>query len=140
MILAALALASAMPTVAGAVNPAVTQANIATTICVANWTSTIRPSASYTNRLKAKQMAALHIKGKPSNYEEDHLISLELGGNPTDPNNLWPEPWMGLHNAHDKDRLENALHRAVCSGSITLADAQTAIRTDWIAAYKRFVK
>jgi hypothetical protein len=47
---------------------------------------------------------------------------------------------MGLHNAHDKDRLENALHRAVCSGSITLADAQTAIRTDWIAAYKRFVK
>ena len=28
-----------------------------------------------------------------SDYQEDHLISLELGGNPTDPRNLWPEPY-----------------------------------------------
>jgi hypothetical protein len=26
-------------------------------------------------------------------YEEDHLISLEDGGDPTDPRNLFPEPY-----------------------------------------------
>ena len=25
--------------------------------------------------------------------EEDHLISLEVGGNPFDARNLWPEPY-----------------------------------------------
>jgi len=34
----------------------------------------------------------------PSNnigcYEEDHLISLENGGNLRDPRNLWPEPYL----------------------------------------------
>lgn len=128
-----------VPTVPGAINPAVTQANIHQTVCVSGWTKTIRPPASYTNRLKFKQMAALGIAGKPSDYEEDHLVSLEIGGNPTSPDNLWPEPWVGKYGAHAKDRLENALKRDVCSGKMTLAEAQHEIATDWIGTYqKRF--
>jgi hypothetical protein len=66
-------------------------------------------------------------------YEVDHLISRELGGADEEAN-LWPEPWDGPHGAHAKDRLENALHRAVCAGTLTLLEAQAAIRSDWIAA------
>ena len=54
-------------------------------------------------------------------YQEDHLISLELGGNPTDPRNLWPEPYP---RAADVDRIENELNAKVCSGELTLAEAQ----------------
>lgn len=70
--------------------------------------------------------------------EVDHLISLELGGSNAI-ENLWPQPYEGPWNAVQKDHLENELHARVCSGRMSLTDAQTAIRTDWVAAYKRFV-
>lgn len=139
ILLAAVAYAGSMPPVTGATNPAVTQANIHQTICVSGWTATVRPPASYTTRLKLQQMAVQHIAGLPSAVEEDHLISLEIGGHPTDPKNLWPQHWSPPWGAHDKDRLENALHRDVCAGRETLAQAQHEIATNWIAAYqKRF--
>jgi hypothetical protein len=77
----------------GSLNPDVTQATIGQTICVRGWTATVRPPTDYTNRLKAAQMPQYAETGSPSDYQEDHLISLELGGNPTDPKNLWPEPY-----------------------------------------------
>src|SRR2546428_1074430 len=82
-------------TTPGVVNPDITQANIHETICNPQWsTKSIRPPVSYTGNLKKQQLAAPRYKDKtPSHYEEDHLISLELGGNPKDPKNLWPEPW-----------------------------------------------
>jgi hypothetical protein len=105
----------------GVVNPAVTQATIRSTICVSGWTRTVRPPVSYTNALKLKQMRQYGLRGSPSDYQEDHLISLELGGNPTDPRNLWPEPYP---RASAVDRTENDLNDAVCSGRLTLAQAQ----------------
>ena len=123
----------------GVTNPAVTQSTINKTICVSGWTKTIRPSVSYTNKLKKQQMAAAGLPGDPSDYEEDHLISIELGGHPTDPKNLWPEEWDGDWGAHRKDVIETRLKRMVCAGQITLAEAQHAIATDWIAAYKQYV-
>lgn len=119
----------------GALNPAVTQANIAQTICVPGWTKTIRPPASFTNRLKAQQLAAMGLTVDPRSVEEDHLISLEIGGNPTNPANLWTEPWSGPWGAHRKDVFETWLKRQVCAGKMTLAQAQAEIRGDWIAAY-----
>ena len=38
----------------------------------------------------------------PQGCEIDHLISLELGGANTE-DNLWPQPYDGDWNAHDKD-------------------------------------
>ncbi len=126
----------------GAINVAVTQNNIKATVCVPGWTKTIRPPASYTNRLKAAQMAAGPYKsdGAAHDFEEDHLISLEIGGDPRDPHNLWPQHWSSPFGAHQKDQLENYLHRAVCAGSITLDEAQKAVAGDWVAAYKRYIK
>jgi hypothetical protein len=105
----------------GVLNPAVTQATIAATICRRGWTATVRPPTSYTSALKLEQMAAYGETGPPSAYQEDHLISLELGGDPTDPRNLWPEPYP---RAAEVDRIENDLNAQVCSGALTLAEAQ----------------
>ncbi len=105
----------------GVLNPQVTQATIGDTICKAGWTRTIRPPTSYTNDLKVKGLVQYHLHGPLSGFQEDHLISLELGGNPTDPRNLWPEPYP---RAADVDRIENQLNHKVCSGEMTLAEAQ----------------
>ena len=105
----------------GVLNPDVTQATIRSTICVRGWTRTIRPPVEYTNALKARQMRAYGEAGPSSGYQEDHLISLELGGDPTDPRNLWPEPYP---RASAVDQLENDLNAKVCDGTLSLRDAQ----------------
>ena len=64
----------------GALNPHVTQSNIAQTICVPGWTRTIRPSTAYTNKMKARQMRERHLSGEARDYEEDHLVPLALAG------------------------------------------------------------
>jgi hypothetical protein len=105
----------------GVLNPDVTQADIRSTICRHGWTETIRPPTSYTDDLKRRQMRQYGETGSLSDYQEDHLISLELGGSPTDPRNLWPEPYP---RASDVDKIENELNGEVCSGQLTLAQAQ----------------
>jgi len=105
----------------GVLNPDVGQANIVATICRRGWTRTIRPPVSYTNALKTKGLHQYGLRGPPSSFQEDHLISLELGGDPVDPRNLWPEPYP---RASAVDRIENELNHLVCTGRLTLADAQ----------------
>jgi hypothetical protein len=105
----------------GVLNAAVTPATIRATICRSGWTRTVRPPTDYTNALKRKQMRVYRERGPMSAYQEDHLISLELGGDPTDPRNLWPEPYP---RAGDVDKIENQLNAQVCSGALTLAQAQ----------------
>lgn len=73
---------------------------------------------------------------KSGEYEIDHLISLELGGS-NDIKNLWPQPYHGPWNAHQKDRLENELHRRVIHGEMKLEDAQREIAENWIALYQQ---
>ncbi len=123
----------------GATNPDVSQDTIDDTICVAGYSKSIRPSTSYTNRLKVQQIAEYgYEETSLSEYEEDHHIPLSLGGHPTDPRNLWPQPHYatgadGL-TARDKDKVEYKLYRAVCNHEVDLVPAQEAIATDWTTA------
>jgi len=127
----------------GVLNKDVTQENIATTVCKSGWTATIRPTVTYTNKLKEEQLKTTYLSyikiwgTEMSAYEEDHLISLQLGGDPKDPKNLFPQPYAG-NNARKKDVVETALKRLVCSGNIKLKDAQKAI-LNWPVAYKKYV-
>jgi hypothetical protein len=105
----------------GVLNPDVTQATIRSTICLQGWTRTVRPPVSYTNDLKRRGLRQYGLRGPPGDYQEDHLISLELGGDPSDARNLWPEPYP---RAAAVDRIENDLRHRVCAGSLTLAQAQ----------------
>jgi hypothetical protein len=115
----------------GAFNPAVTQATIQRTICVSGYTATIRPPESYTEPLKRAQIATYgYADHRLSDYEEDHLVSLEIGGSARSPNNLWPEPHHVMVGGIDlgsytKDKFENYLHRMVCARAITLARLAT---------------
>jgi hypothetical protein len=119
----------------GSYNPTVTQSTIHSTICVSGWTSTVRPPTSYTNPLKTQGIIDYGYSDKNlSDYEEDHLVPLELGGAPRDPGNLWPEPRSGTSTASTKDGVETKLKNAVCNGRITLSAARSAIRTDWTTA------
>jgi hypothetical protein len=113
----------------GALNPAVTQANIDRTICVRGWSEGVRPSESVTEPEKTASMLAYGDSGSPSEYEYDHLVSLELGGAVNDPRNLWPEPGAS---PNPKDAVEDALHRMVCDGQIRLSQAQRIIATEWV--------
>ena len=125
----------------GVVSPLVTQANIKSTICVSGYTEMIRRQfapVSYTDALKAQQISEYgYADTKLADYEEDHLVSLELGGHPNDPRNLWPE---FPHSPNPKDSVEGKLKRLICSGKVELIDAQLAIATNWKTALKTVQK
>jgi hypothetical protein len=108
----------------GVINPDVTQRTLATTICRSGFTHTIRPPHEYTDDLKRKQLREYGFAGSTSQFQEDHLISLELGGHPTDPRNLWPER---RPRAEEVDRIENELNAQICSGRISLQEGRKRI-------------
>lgn len=85
-------------------------------------------------------------------YETDHTVSRENGGADA-VLNLYPEPWYlnvgGLEEgAHEKDKAENAAHKAMCVGqpgykpgtpTISLLLVQRVLASDWRPLYLRFV-
>jgi hypothetical protein len=114
----------------GAVDPAVTQGNLRSTICHPGYTKTVRPSASQTNKFKFEVAYPAYGYSHSKKTELDHLVSLELGG-ANDAANLWPET---PPTPNPKDKVENALHAAVCDGKVTLKAAQNAIASNWQTA------
>lgn len=134
-----------------ALNPDVTQANIAQTVCVPGWSKSVRPPASFTDKIKRQKMAALGIPwSQAAEVELDHVVSIVLGGAPRDPANLRIQKWYGDPvatpadadgldtQAHLKDVTEVALHRLVCSGRISLSEAQQCIYSDWRACAEKY--
>jgi len=91
------------------------------TVCRKGWTRTVRPPTTSTNAPNLRQIRARALRGPRSAYQQDHLISLELGGNPTDTRNLWPEPYP---RAAEVDRVENELNARLCARELTLDQAQ----------------
>ncbi|WP_433754983.1 hypothetical protein [Nocardia sp. CA-135398] len=123
----------------GAVNPKVAADNLGDTICKRGYTSSIRPPANITNREKDAAAKSYDYTGPLRDAEYDHLVSLELGGDPNDPRNLWVEPPSPDHKPgagpnNPKDAVENTLHALICSGKVALTDAQNAIAADWTTA------
>ncbi|SUA43505.1 Uncharacterised protein [Nocardia africana] len=123
----------------GAINPKVTPDTVKSTICVGGYTQSIRPPADITDREKKANAESYGYTGNLHDAEYDHLISLELGGDPNDPRNLWVEPPSPDHKAgsgpnNPKDSVENKLHSLICSGAVGLTDAQNAIAADWTTA------
>ncbi|MFI7337228.1 hypothetical protein ACIBUY_04725 [Streptomyces sp. NPDC050085] len=124
----------------GAISPAVTQANLARTICrKGGYTKGIRPPVSVTGQEKRLNAVSYGYTGSLRDAEFDHDISLQLGGDPNDARNLWVEPMDPGHKPgggvnNEKDPVETKLHTAVCSHKVTLAAAQHAIASDWTTA------
>ena len=117
----------------GAVDPAVTQADIRTTVCTTGYTERVRPPESQTEDFKFSQAYPAYGIATGTTSELDHLVPLELGG-ANDAANLWPEAGS-LPNP--KDAVEDALKTAVCDGEVKLARAQRAIARNWETAETR---
>jgi hypothetical protein len=115
-------------------DPRVTQANIDQTICVPGYTDKVRPTTQYTNRIKSRQFNALAgnlpAGAKITDYKEDHIINLGIGGSPYDVNNLRLEPNA---ESYSKDVVERRMQKFVCAkpAKITLAKAQECMAKDW---------
>lgn len=66
-------------------------------------------------------------------FEDDHVVSLELGGL-NDDANRWPQPYP---QAFSKDSVENWAHRQACSGKLSLAYIQRQMVSDWVVLYRQ---
>jgi hypothetical protein len=111
-------------------------------ICSTKWGKDVRAVTAAMKASVYRSYGMIPYKGdcalSTQGCEIDHLISRELGG-ADDVKNLWPQPYGGSCNAHQKDHLENVLHGLVCSGKFSLQDAQKQIATDWILAFSKYV-
>jgi hypothetical protein len=106
-------------------------------ICTPGYSSSVRNVPdSEKSQVYAEYDIASHTTGE---YEVDHLVSLELGGS-NDISNLWPELAEPRPGFHEKDMTENYLHDQVCSGAISLQQAQEEIATNWLAVYNQMPK
>lgn len=122
----------------GVVDPRVTQRTIKTTICRDGYTATVR------NVSTAEKRQVMQRYGLPaselSKVEIDHYLSLEIGGS-NDVRNLWPQYYEAASGqkdylgAREKDVVETHLHREVCAGTMTLDEAQDAIKM-WPELYR----
>jgi hypothetical protein len=115
----------------GAIDPAVTQDDIQSTICVSGYTSRVRNVPTSEKNAVYREYGITHHA--PYSYEVDHIVSLELGGS-NNIANLYPEAYANPNGARIKDKLENHLHAVVCSGQVRLPEAQRAIAINWLRA------
>jgi len=118
-------------------NPALTPGAVfadvtAAQVCAPGYSKGVRDVSSAE---KAEVYRRYGIRDTPGAHEVDHFVPLELGGS-NELQNLWPEPYTPP-GAHEKDRVEDYLHREVCAGRMSLAEAQQRIRSDWYAVYQQ---
>ncbi len=102
-------------------------------ICVSGYTKTVRNVSNTTKKKVFKEYGIPY--SEHSNYEVDHIISLELGGG-NDISNLYPESYVIENGARIKDKFENYLHKQVCTGKLDIVEAQKQISTDWLYYYQ----
>ena len=105
----------------------------ATVVCQRGYSDTVRHALQSFKNLIYKPYGI--TTRAPQEYEVDHVVSLELGGSNA-VRNLWPQSYVRTPlNAHVKDRLENRLHTLICTGQLSLSDAQQAIAKNWTTVY-----
>jgi hypothetical protein len=98
------------------------------TVCTPGYTTTVRHSIS-----KKERALELKLYGYPvgtTGLVIDHRVPLEEGGADVR-ENRWPQPKA---ESVKKDQIENAVHARVCSGKMTIQEAQKRFMKDWTTA------
>ncbi len=122
----------------GALNAAVTQANIATTICLPGFLAANQMPIAQSQAAKVASMVLYGSPGSASAYVYNPLVSIEIGGSPTALTNYWPMP-TGNSYLTAKKTLSSTLHAMVCANQMPLAVAQLSMSINWITAYQKYV-
>jgi hypothetical protein len=109
---------------------------IETNICAPHFSATaIRKTIRNFAKLKKQACEEYGVAKCDNSVEGDHLISIELGGCPDCLANLWPQP---MAEARIKDhQVEDVLPRLICSGRISLREAQKCVAGDWVECADR---
>lgn len=102
-------------------------------VCVSGYTTTVR-DVPLSEKEQVYAEYGVSYPQATGVYEVDHFIPLELGGD-NNIKNLWLEPANPAPGFHQKDAVENYLHKLVCNGSLSLAEAQNEISSDWYKVY-----
>ena len=117
-------------------NPEVSPDTLKATVCKSGWTATVRPDVGITDKIKANSVPPGHVA---TEYELDHLLSIEDGGAPNDAHNLWMQVYDDPYGARTKDVLETKVKTMVCKGQLTLAQAQAALVPNWLVGFVKYV-
>ena len=114
-------------------NPTLTPGAIlttdASTICAPGYASDVRDVSTATKEQVYAEYGVSYPQASGA-YEVDHFIPLEIGGS-NDHTNLWLEPALPTPGFHQKDQFENFEHGQVCNGTISVAEAQSRMVSDW---------
>ena len=114
-------------------NPSLTPGAVLTTdaslICTPGYASSVRDVSTATKEQVYGEYSVSYPQALGA-YEVDHFIPLEIGGS-NDITNLWLEPAWPTPGFHQKDQFENFEHDQVCNGTISVAEAQSRMVSDW---------
>ena len=121
----------ALPAIPGAIDPAITQANLDSTICDPAFLTRAALAPSWKAEMRRRMVDQTYRGQDPALFELDQLVPIKLGGARMTAQNLWLQPWSGPTGAWNKNRIEDELHRQVCARQIPLNTAQQLIARDW---------
>lgn len=114
-------------------NPTLTPGSVlstdAATICASGYASSVRNVSTATKKKVYAEYGLTYPQASGA-YEVDHFIPLEIGGS-NDITNLWPEPAAPAPGFHQKDQFEDFEHDQICSGKISVQEAQSRMVSDW---------
>ena len=110
----------------------------ASTICAPGYASGVRGVSTATKEQVYAEYGVSYPQASGA-YEVDHFIPLEIGGS-NDLTNLWPEPATPTPGFHQKDQFENFEHGQVCNGTISVAEAQSRMVSDWYLYWQEEVE
>lgn len=60
-----------------------------------------------------------------------------IGGNPSDPRNLWPKPRISEWDAGKKVQPQFVTYRMICAQDLSLAELQHLMAASWVETWKK---
>jgi hypothetical protein len=123
-------------------NPSLTPGAVlttdASTFCAPGYASSVRDVSTATKEQVYAEYGVSYPRPTGA-YEVDHFIPLEIGGS-NDITNLWLEPAIPTPGFHQKDQFENFEHGQACDGTISVAEAQSRMASDWYLYWEEEVE
>lgn len=105
-------------------------------LCAADFESSVKPATDWQ---KAEALSRYGLRPEKFDGALDHVVPVALGGT-NDPDNLYPFHAQGEFTAAAKQELEAKLHDLVCSGKMSVKQAQDVFKKDWTKGYKQYIQ